>query len=215
VTGMRGNPDNLRQAAARKSAAAQTRAEDGLREMIRRNEPITFRGLAQTAGVSLDFLYRHSEIRQRVEHLRAQQQTRPPTPQTAVEPDQPSSVIRTLTTQLAELKRRHRDEVSQLKNALAAAHGELLALRRQAPSEHRHDAPAAPADPVLSIEVALNIVFERHAGQPVAEVKAALHTACNEHNTPLDEEALTEFAKLIAVGEYVDITTSTAEPADF
>ena len=55
---MRGNPDNLRQAAARKSAAAQARAEQGLREMIRRNEPITFRGLAQTAGVSLDFLYR-------------------------------------------------------------------------------------------------------------------------------------------------------------
>jgi hypothetical protein len=73
VTGMRGNPDNLRQAAARNSAAAQTRAEHGLRELIRRREPITFRGLAQTAGVSLDFLYRHNEIRRRVEHLRAQQ----------------------------------------------------------------------------------------------------------------------------------------------
>ncbi len=76
---MRGNPDNLRQAAARKSAAAETRAEQGLRDMIRRNEPITFRGLAQTAGVSLDFLYRHAPIRQRVEHLRAQQQTHPDT----------------------------------------------------------------------------------------------------------------------------------------
>lgn len=53
--------------------AAKTRAEQGLREMIRRGEPITFRGLAQTAGVSLDFLYRTSEIRRRVEHLRAQQ----------------------------------------------------------------------------------------------------------------------------------------------
>jgi hypothetical protein len=72
---MRGNPDNLRQAAARKSAAAQTRAEQGLRDMIRRNEAITFRGLAQTAGVSLDFLYRHAPIRQRVEHLRTRQQT--------------------------------------------------------------------------------------------------------------------------------------------
>jgi Family of unknown function (DUF6262) len=69
VTGMRGNPDNLRRAAARKSAAAQARAEHGLREMIRANEQITFRGLAQTAGVSLDFLYRCAPIRQRVEHL--------------------------------------------------------------------------------------------------------------------------------------------------
>ena len=32
---MRGNPDNLRRAAARKSTAAQARAEQGLREMIR------------------------------------------------------------------------------------------------------------------------------------------------------------------------------------
>ena len=36
----------------------QARAEQGLREMIRTGQPITFRGLAQTAGVSLDFLYR-------------------------------------------------------------------------------------------------------------------------------------------------------------
>jgi hypothetical protein len=46
---VRGNPDNLRQAAARKSAAAQTRAEAALREMIRSHQPITFRGLAHTA----------------------------------------------------------------------------------------------------------------------------------------------------------------------
>ncbi|MFJ8604704.1 DUF6262 family protein [Streptomyces shenzhenensis] len=65
---MRGNPDSLRQAAARKSAAARARAEKGLRGMIRRGQPITFRGLAQTASVSLDFLYRCTEIRRCVEH---------------------------------------------------------------------------------------------------------------------------------------------------
>lgn len=127
----RGNPDNLRRAAAAKSAAAKTRAEQGLREMIRRGEPITFRGLAQTAGVSLDFLYRTSEIRRRVEHLRAQQHaSQPPRPAQA-DPDQPSSVVRTLTTQMAELKRRHREEIQTLKAALEAAHGENLQLRRR------------------------------------------------------------------------------------
>jgi|SRR5208283_3116681 len=127
----RGNPDNLRRAAAAKSAAAKTRAEQGLREMIRRGEPITFRGLAQTAGVSLDFLYRTGEIRRRVEHLRAQQHaSQPPRPAQA-DPDQPSSVVRTLTTQMAELKRRHREEIQTLKAALEAAHGENLQLRRR------------------------------------------------------------------------------------
>jgi len=129
---MRGNPDNLRQAAARKSAAAQARAEQGLREMIRRNEPITFRGLARTAGVSLDFLYRCAPIRQGVEQLRRQQQnTAPPPAAGTTQDDSPSSVVRTLTAQLGELKRRHRDEVQSLRQALETAHGENLELRRR------------------------------------------------------------------------------------
>lgn len=127
----RGNPDNLRRAAAAKTAAATARAEQGIRDMVRRGEPITFRGLAQSAGVSLDFLYRNTEIRQRVEHLRNQQRRTSPVPPDRADPDQPSSVVRTLTAQLAELKRRHREEVSTLRQALEAAHGENLDLRRR------------------------------------------------------------------------------------
>ncbi|WP_190824613.1 DUF6262 family protein [Saccharopolyspora pogona] len=128
---MRGNPDNLRQAAARKSAAAKARADQGLHDMIRNEQPITFRRLAHIACVSLDFLYRTTEIRQQVEQLRAQQQNTPPTPKQRVDSDQPSSVIRTLTAQLADLRRRHREEVNALKHALETAHGENLELRRR------------------------------------------------------------------------------------
>ena len=128
---MRGNPGNLRKAAAAKSAAARSRAETGLKQMRRRGDPITFRGLAQTAGVSLDFLYRTPEIRSQVEQLRARQQATPAPRTPTPGPDQPSSVIRTLTAQLTELKRRHRDEISALKQALEAAHGENLELRRR------------------------------------------------------------------------------------
>jgi outer membrane murein-binding lipoprotein Lpp len=133
---MRGNPDNLRQAAARKSAAAQARAEKGLREMIRRGQPITFRGLAQTADVSLDFLDRCTELRRRVEQLRAQQRSHPPQPGTQPADDSPSSVVRTLAAQLTELKRRHRDEVQALRQALEAAQSENLELRRRLGPRH-------------------------------------------------------------------------------
>ena len=149
---MRGNPDNLRQAAARKSAAAQARAEQGLHEIIRRNEPITFRGLAQTAGVSLDFLYRCTPIRQRVQQLRAQQQnTPPPAAATPTRDETPSSVVRTLTAQLTELKRRHRDEIA-LSNKRSRPHTARISnyVAASAPSEPattpRHpDAPLADA----------------------------------------------------------------------
>lgn len=130
----RGNPENLRAAAQRKRHAATQRAETALRAMIDNDEPITFRNLAKTASVSIDFLYR-SPLRARVEQLRADQQGTPPhrtEPQR--DPDAPgsqSNVVRTLTAQLTDLRRHHRAEITRLETALAAAQGENLQLRRQ------------------------------------------------------------------------------------
>jgi hypothetical protein len=130
----RGNPDNLRAAAQRKRQAATERAQTALDVLISAGEPITFRRLAKTAGVSIDFLYR-SPLRARVEQLRTEQQRTPPTPhEPEPEPEQPpsqSNVVRALTAQLAELKRHHRAELARLEAALAAAQGENLELRRR------------------------------------------------------------------------------------
>jgi hypothetical protein len=130
----RGNPENLRAAAQRKRQAATGRAEAALEQLIASSESITFRGLAKAAGVSIDFLYR-SPLRARVEQLRADQQRTPPAQQQPeAEADQrpsQSNVVRALTGQIAELKRRHRAETEQLRAALAAAQGENLELRRQ------------------------------------------------------------------------------------
>jgi hypothetical protein len=126
----RGNPENLRAAAQRKSRATIARAETALRTMIKASQPITFRGVARTAGCSIDFLYGNPELRRRIEHLRAQQQTKPapaPTSESSAE----SHVIRALSAQLAELRRRHHEEIDELRAALAAAHGENLQLRRK------------------------------------------------------------------------------------
>jgi len=111
--------------------------------MIKAGEPVTFRGLAARAGVSLDFLYRSPRIRARVEHLRDRQRTEA-APRVQPEPDvdQPSNVIRALTAQLAEARRRHREETTALRQALEAAHGENLLLRRSIGS---HAGPGDPA----------------------------------------------------------------------
>ena len=55
----------------------------------------------------------------------------PPPPPDRTDPDQLSSVVRTLTAQLTELKRRHHEEVATLRRALEAAYGENLELRRR------------------------------------------------------------------------------------
>jgi hypothetical protein len=50
-------------------------------------------------------------------------------------------VVRALTAQIADLKRRHRAETEQLQAALAVAHGENLELRRQLGRQRRMPAP--------------------------------------------------------------------------
>jgi hypothetical protein len=94
----------------------------------------------------VDFLYRCTPIRQRVQQLRAQQQNTPPPPAAATpaQDETPSSVVRTLTAQLTELKRRHRDEISALKQALEAAHGENLELRRRLGAQRALDNTKTP-----------------------------------------------------------------------
>jgi hypothetical protein len=128
---MPGNAVNLRKATAARTANATARAENALVAMIKAGEPVTFRGLAARAGVSLDFLYRNAGIRQRVEHHRSARPKRDEPATNQAGQDHPSSVVRTLTAQLAELKRRHREETAALRQALEQAHGENLTLRRR------------------------------------------------------------------------------------
>jgi hypothetical protein len=127
----RGNPDNLRAAARRKHQAAVARATTALDLLERDGKPVTFRGLAKAAGVSVDFLYR-SPLRAQNEQLRSARDSAPPAPRSveACEIPTQSNVVRALTAQIADLKQRHRAETEQLQAAVAAAHGENLELRR-------------------------------------------------------------------------------------
>lgn len=116
-------------AAAKAKSESKTRAaEQAIRALVKRGEQITFQAVQREAGVSHAFLYGHADLRGRIEHLRAR--TRPnPTPTSA--PDSENTLILALTAQINELKKRHRQDVQALRNALEKAHGENLDLRRE------------------------------------------------------------------------------------
>lgn len=121
----------LRRAASAKRDAATSRAEAGLRKLIKANAEINFRAVADAGGVSTDFLYRHAELRARIEHLRSRQSVKPApasdTPEPAVGAS--TNVVAALTAKL----RQACNETADLKAQLAVAHGQLLVLRRQLP----------------------------------------------------------------------------------
>jgi len=116
-------------AAAKAKSEAKTRAaEQGIRALVKRGEPITFQAVQREAGVSHAFLYNHPDLRGRIEHLRARAH---PKPAPSAPPDSESTLVLALTAQINELQTRHRHDVQTLRDALAQAHGENLDLRRE------------------------------------------------------------------------------------
>jgi hypothetical protein len=118
----------LATAAKAKSEAKTKAAEQAIRTLVKRGQPITFQAVQREAGVSHAFLYSHPELRGRIERLRAQARPAPVQPDTAESAD---TLVLALTSQINQLKKRHRQEVQELRTALEQAHGENLELRRE------------------------------------------------------------------------------------
>jgi Family of unknown function (DUF6262) len=118
----------LATAAKAKSEAKTRAAEQAIRSLVKRGQPITFQAVQREAGVSHAFLYSHPELRGRIERLRAQARPAPVQSGTAESAD---TLMLALTSQISQLKKRHRQEVQELRAALEQAHGENLQLRRE------------------------------------------------------------------------------------
>lgn len=127
------NTAALHAAARRRTEHAEQAVTQALRAARRSGNPVTITGLATTAGVSPDFIYNHPRLRAQAEALRRNRQpatgstSRPSADADAAA----SNLVRALQQQLAQQRRAHREEVTELKAALAAALGENLALRRR------------------------------------------------------------------------------------
>lgn len=117
-------------AAAKAKSERKTRdAEQAIRALVKRGDPVTFQSVQREAGVSHAFLYNHPDLRARIEHLRAQIEPARRTP--APPPDSESSLVLALISQITQLKKLHHQQVDELRDALARAHGENLDLRRE------------------------------------------------------------------------------------
>ncbi|WP_329356543.1 DUF6262 family protein [Streptomyces anulatus] len=118
----------LTAAAKAKSQAKTKAAEQALRALVKRGEPITFQAVQREADVSHAFLYNHPDLRGRIEQLRAQAR---PLPAPISPANEQSTLVLALTSQITRLKKQHREEVQALRDALEQAHGENLDLRRE------------------------------------------------------------------------------------
>ena len=118
----------LAAAAKAKSEAKAHAADQAIRRLVRRGEPVTFQAVQREAGVSHAFLYGNPDLRARIEYLRAQAR---PQPVPASDTNGDNTIIQALTSQISHLKKQHRDQTQALHAALEQAHGENLQLRRE------------------------------------------------------------------------------------
>ncbi len=98
--------ERLREAAQARHEATLRRAKSALASMVRRGEPVTFRRVAETAGVSRSWLYRQQELRDEINRLRHASQGRP-----GVLP----SAERATADSLRQQVRTYRDEITRLR----------------------------------------------------------------------------------------------------
>jgi phage shock protein A len=118
----------LAAAARAKSEAKAADADQAIRRLVKRGEPVTFQAVQREAGVSHAFLYGNTGLRARIGRLRDQGRPQPAPP---AEATSDNTIIQALTSQVIHLKKQHRDETQALRAALEQAHGENLQLRRE------------------------------------------------------------------------------------
>ena len=98
--------DRLREAAQARHESTLLRATSALQRMARRGEAVTFRRLAETAGVSRSWLYRQPQLREEIDRLRAG---------SAGRPGNLPSAERATTDSLRQQLRTYRDEITRLR----------------------------------------------------------------------------------------------------
>jgi hypothetical protein len=128
---------NLRQAAARKQADAEARARQAIKQARKTQQPVTFRGISEAAGVSTSFLYNNRELRAQIDRLRGSSTQRRP----GHDPTGQVATLKALLEAAAREKTALLKRNEELTRRLAAAHGEMLGLRRQLGTSTNRSSP--------------------------------------------------------------------------
>lgn len=117
------NTDGLSQSAQQKSELTLERTNKAISQLVKLGKTINFHTVAEAAGVSIAYLYKHEEIKQRIDQLRKQQSSIKELPQKqGASDDSKKTVNTTLKLRIRELEA----EVRGLRNHIEVIQGIAL-----------------------------------------------------------------------------------------
>lgn len=116
------NTQGIADFAHQKSNLTAKKVDDTIQQLIKSKEKINFNSVSENAGVSKAYLYKHQELRVRIESLRKQQEGLPSPKQVKHEMTDASKdvLLAAKNKRIKELE----DEVKRLKNVLKRRYGE-------------------------------------------------------------------------------------------
>lgn len=127
------NVEGLRRNAQKKKQATLERAEQAIKQLLKENKPINFQSVADAAQVSTAWLYDNAEIRERIEHLRAQQASKPPTRKQSTSSASKDGIITALKRRISKLE----TENKKLREQHEVAYG-LIERNEELEQEVKH-----------------------------------------------------------------------------
>jgi len=118
------NTRGLREHAQQKAVETAQRAEEAIARLLKEQRPINFKTVAETAGISTAWLYGNEALKQRIMHLRLQQQ---PAVQVKIPPkEQASSTSKdAMIAALRQRVKKLEEENRTLKQQVEVANGLL------------------------------------------------------------------------------------------
>ncbi len=127
-----GNPDVLMATAAAKKKDALERTEKAIAELVKSGKNITFKSVAEQAGVSVPYLYKYDELKERIQYLRNQQQQQARKQSKKPQSFQPASdqSKTVLIYNLREDNKKLRAEIEQHKRHIEVVQGRLYEVSK-------------------------------------------------------------------------------------
>lgn len=130
------NTSGLNQAAKDRATEKEKQAKEAIRRLNREKNPINFASVAQEAGVSRNYLYKHLELRGQIEKLKTSTRNNRPlqaTPDTGQE-----NIVAALRLKIRNMETQHQNEIKALRSELKTANqriekltGQVIALQNK------------------------------------------------------------------------------------
>lgn len=119
----------LSQAAKDRSTQTEKQAKAAIRRLNQEKKPITYASVAQEAGVSRNYLYKHPELRAQIEKLKTSTHTNRPI-QAAPDTGQ-KNIVAALRLKIRNMETQHQNEIKSLRNELKTANQRIEKLTGQ------------------------------------------------------------------------------------